>query len=324
MELSELSEVLSKESWFLEQAPDAAIRKSWNPPSENCVGDKRIGIGDRFAIQVYRGGGAVPVHSHDFYELLYVTNGSLTMYAGAHQLPLKSMEAVMIPDGVQHHLVAETEDTVAIILVLTKKLMNGALWTPLRELPGIAGFLNSRNQRKEPAGQIPILPFFAEEADLASSAMERLLCEHLQPDQRTFLVMEPLLVLLLTGLDRRCEGTVSSFRHSNISEIIDDVLRYINVNYATATLQSTASRFGFSPNYLSQMLKKATGSGFRELRQQACIEQSGLLLANTDLSVSEICNQIGFRNVSHFYQLFERWYGVTPAMYRKNQVPNEL
>lgn len=313
MKPSELGDILSKESWFLEQDPATARQKSWSPPSEDCVSDRRIGIGDRFAIQVYRGAGPVASHSHDFYELLYVTAGSLILFADQQKFHMGPGDAALIRAGISHYPVPKSEDTVAVILVLTRRLMNGQLWALLHELPVISCFLGNRN----PQG-LPCLFFPAQQDDLASCVMERVLCEHLDPDQRTYLMMEPLISMLLASLDRRCSSLEASQPLCHLSEIVDDVVRYINLNYATVTLQSTAARFGFSPNYLSQMLKRITGCGFRELRQQAAIEQSGLLLSNTELSVAEICNQIGFRNITHFYQLFERRYGVTPAQYRNN------
>ena len=46
---------------------------------------------------------------------------------------------------------------------------------------------------------------------------------------------------------------------------IVDILDYLEANYLTVTLQSTADHFGFHPNYLSAFIKRETGRTFKEL-----------------------------------------------------------
>ena len=46
---------------------------------------------------------------------------------------------------------------------------------------------------------------------------------------------------------------------------IVDILDYLEANYLTVTLQSTADHFGFHPTYLSAFIKKETGRTFKEL-----------------------------------------------------------
>ena len=42
------------------------------------------------------------------------------------------------------------------------------------------------------------------------------------------------------------------------------------------------------------------------------------LLEETDLSVQEICNAVGYNNTCYFYHLFKEAEGVSPADYRVN------
>lgn len=99
------------------------------------------------------------------------------------------------------------------------------------------------------------------------------------------------------------------------------IVQFIRTNYASATLRSTAARFGFSPNYLSALLKKSTGMSFQKFKQDAAIAQSGRMLLETDMSVAAVAQAVGIRNLTHFYTLFSARYGVTPAQYRNNYRP---
>ena len=44
--------------------------------------------------------------------------------------------------------------------------------------------------------------------------------------------------------------------------------------------------------------------------------QASFLLKNTKLTIEEIALNIGYENLSYFYRLFEKTYGMTPRTYR--------
>lgn len=48
------------------------------------------------------------------------------------------------------------------------------------------------------------------------------------------------------------------------------------------------------------------------------IEAACRLLSETQLSVQEISEKVGFSDKSHFYRMFSKFMGGTPAEYREN------
>jgi two-component system response regulator YesN len=54
------------------------------------------------------------------------------------------------------------------------------------------------------------------------------------------------------------------------------------------------------------------------------LEQGKKLLSETNLSISEISEKIGYFSVSHFTKQFKKEYGVTPNVYRNYGVPPVL
>ena len=49
------------------------------------------------------------------------------------------------------------------------------------------------------------------------------------------------------------------------------------------------------------------------------MEEAKTMLTNTDLSIIQIMETLGFTNSTHFYELFKKQYGQTPGEYRKRQ-----
>ncbi len=109
----------------------------------------------------------------------------------------------------------------------------------------------------------------------------------------------------------------SAFLESNtrFAEILD----YMKQNYATATLEDTAARFSYNPNYLSTRFRTITGRTFKQKLLAMRLEQAEHLLTTTDLKIDEISAEIGFHDKSYFMKKFHEQYQMTPARYRRMQ-----
>ena len=100
---------------------------------------------------------------------------------------------------------------------------------------------------------------------------------------------------------------------------MEDILDYLEANYLTVTLQSTADHFGFHPNYLSAFIKKETGRTFKELviLQKMC--QACFYLTNTDFPIYEIAQKVSYDNLGFFYRKFTELYHMTPQEFRERK-----
>lgn len=95
--------------------------------------------------------------------------------------------------------------------------------------------------------------------------------------------------------------------------LVENVKKYIDCNLSQRlTLQNTAMTFNISPNYLSQLFKKHTDSGFNEYVAQKKIEQAKRLLKQGNLKIYEIAEQLGFENAFYFSRVFKKIEGCSP------------
>ena len=74
---------------------------------------------------------------------------------------------------------------------------------------------------------------------------------------------------------------------------------------------------GFSVAYFSALFKKETGEGFAKYLMRVRMDEAKTLLRETGLSVTEICERVGYNDRKHFTQTFHKIAGVNPAEYRK-------
>ena len=84
-------------------------------------------------------------------------------------------------------------------------------------------------------------------------------------------------------------------------------------------MQYYAQAMNITPKYLSTVCKKVSAKNPMRWITESVMEDCYMLLKDTDLSVKEISNRLGFPNSSFFGQYFREQTGVTPVEYRVKQ-----
>lgn len=87
--------------------------------------------------------------------------------------------------------------------------------------------------------------------------------------------------------------------------------------YEPITLEDVCAATGFSVSYFSTMFKKETGEGFSKYLTRVRIDQAKDLLQGTNLSISDICDQVGYNDLKHFTTTFKKMTSLNPGQYRK-------
>ncbi len=85
----------------------------------------------------------------------------------------------------------------------------------------------------------------------------------------------------------------------------------------TPSVKEIASDSNISLYKLQELFKNMLGDTVYEYIKKARIEKAKELLKNTDMSILEIANEIGYENPSKFSNLFKGYNNITPLKYRK-------
>lgn len=83
------------------------------------------------------------------------------------------------------------------------------------------------------------------------------------------------------------------------------------------SLKKAADLCHISPSYFSRVFTKETGQNYSTYLSLLKIEWSKQLLSTTDMTISEISNNLGFNESGYFIKIFKKYEGVTPSLYRK-------
>ncbi|MBP3233659.1 MAG: response regulator [Eubacterium sp.] len=103
--------------------------------------------------------------------------------------------------------------------------------------------------------------------------------------------------------------------HSNV--VIDKAQEYIMANYKNdISLDDVSRSVDISPYYFSKIFKESTGKTFIDYLTGLRIDKAKELLENTDLSMKEICSEVGYSNPNYFSRIFKKITGFSPTEYK--------
>ena len=136
-------------------------------------------------------------------------------------------------------------------------------------------------------------------------------------------IVKPIIYSEFTECIKRLHEAVSQKFESELSsasrpDAIMQAIKYMNDHLnENLTLNDVAKHTGYHPNYFSIYFKQKLNENFITFLTKLRVTKAKLLLRNTDLKIAVICEQVGYKNQTHFYNLFrEHADGLTPLQYR--------
>ena len=93
--------------------------------------------------------------------------------------------------------------------------------------------------------------------------------------------------------------------------------RWLEETAGQPSLEAFAKAEGYSADYVGKLIKGNTGRNFRELATESRQKKAARMLLDTDNSVAEVAEQLGYVSVSGLYRQFSRQFGMTPGEYRR-------
>lgn len=142
-------------------------------------------------------------------------------------------------------------------------------------------------------------------------------------------VLKLMTVLYELSIDGRYHVlSSSSFAHTHVSadsRRVQKVEEYINKNYSSdIRLQTLSDIVGMTPTAFSRFFKLRTGKTISEYIIDIRLGVASRLLVDSTMSISEVCYDCGFNNVSNFNRLFKRKKGCSPKSFRENYRKNKI
>lgn len=254
-------------------------------------------------------------HTHDFFEINYVYRGSCINLIEENTITMQEGDIVIIHPGAFHILYADKNSDVFNFLVdkdcFIKELKRAiSCSSPLYKFINKAG--------KESFHKFILLPSKNGRSSLSSKIATQLIEASTSDSPWRNLLQESLMLNLIFTLGTECNNATLSETRGESTEKMINILSYITENYATVTLDDIAKKFSYSKTHICRMFN-ATGKSFRQILTDIRLTRAMSYLKNTDMTVGDVANIVGFDNVEYFHRLFKKQLGLTPLQYRNKK-----
>ncbi len=257
---------------------------------------------------------AAPLHSHDFIEMAYVLHGHLT-----HEIEGKTVELtegdLLIMNRNVHHSVARCgqEDIMINFIALPEYFERALKLAELEDSPMRRFFLSCILDTDNTPDY---LLFNVKDILPVRNLIENMIWS-IKNDIPYKQTTNQLTMALLLRLLQYHAGHVRS--DTPEYGLIWEVQRYIDRNYRDGSLEDAARQLHYDYRWLSHEIIRKTGRTFTALMQERRMQQALYLLKNTDYPVADVAEKAGYANLTFFYRIFQKTYGVTPKQMRRDE-----
>lgn len=139
------------------------------------------------------------------------------------------------------------------------------------------------------------------------------------PDVLSFDHYEQLRKWYTDKLSASCRNIMMR-KEQQSSSVVDKAKEYIGARYnKDISLDDVSREVDISPYYFSKIFKEETGENFIEYVTGIRIAKAKELLQNTELSMKEICGEVGYSDPNYFSRTFKKNVGVTPTEYKEGK-----
>ena len=238
-------------------------------------------------------------HTHNHMELFFIVGGKGQFLIDDQLYPVDVNTLVMINPNVTHTEVSLNAQPLEYIVL------------------GIDGIELATSKTSN--GQFSILDHY--ESMEISSCLRNILREMEQKNPGYEDVCQAYMEILIIRLMRTTTLAVPSEPQAiSTNRQCAAVRRYIDLHFKEPlTLEQLAEEGHMNKFYLSHAFKKEYGLSPINYMITRRIDESKYLLAETDLSMSQIAQLLGFSSLSYFSQVFHRTQDISPKEYRQSQ-----
>ncbi|SNX53415.1 AraC family transcriptional regulator [Thermoanaerobacterium sp. RBIITD] len=249
-------------------------------------------------------------HFHDYFEIYYQLSGQRYYFIDDRVYYVKEGDIVLINSYALHKTAyAGTPNYSRILIYFRKSFLDGFL----QNINDIDLFYCFEKK-------INIISINLSSQSYVEGILFKMLDENKKRESGYLSISKIYLIELLIFLSRYAlNSPVKDIRYHNIMhKKISEAVQFINANYnKTFSLKEISQMFNISPFYFCRIFKKVTGFTFIEYLNAIRIKHAQLLLKESDQSITEIAQKVGFESGTHFSRVFKNIMHISPLKYRK-------
>lgn len=280
-----------------------------------------LSLGNCIAVALHAQNEMVPVHGHNYVEIMYVCSGTIKHIIDGKTLIVRTGDVLFMNQHVRHAVEETFAEDLGINFVILPEFFD----IPLSMIGDqknnvLSEFLMSTLRIDDHRPQYIL--FRTAENEAVKNLFENMIISMVNNKEEENInqyTMGLIFMHLLNNLDSISSDSLLSGNDL----LFDTAMRYINHQYQNANLTVLARSMHQSVSNMSRIIKNSTGHTFLELLQRKRFQQAVIFLEDTKMTIAEIMNAVGYENSSFFYRKFKERYGISPKKYRSTYALNK-
>ena len=257
-----------------------------------------------------------PRHRHNYIEMMYMCQGSVTHLIEGRELVLRQGEFLLLNQHLYHSIRRAERRDIGVNFIVLPEFFDAVL----DMLDGgnvLTDFLVDTLRGE--SGKIRFLHCKVADVPEIQNLIENLLYSLVWRKRDEEKLNQTTMMLLFMHLMNHPDRIDVGKRYEYENSIMMTVLRYVDMHYKDADLTALSQSLNHSLSSLSRVIRRNTGCTFKELLQKKRFLVARGMLRKTNLSINDIAAAVGYENNSYFYRRFREKYGVSPKEYRAGE-----
>lgn len=256
------------------------------------------------------------LHTHEFLEIVYILSGQGRHCVNGAWYPVRRGNLLFLNFGQTHafHLEGEMEQVNFLLSpdFIDRELLRSENAVEILMLSSFQDFNLGADKL------VPVLRFDGRNMLEVEALIHSMLDEYHTKRTNYMTALKGYTLVLLTKVFRAMQDMDAGHLLGQMGRITPDILRHIEDNcFEKITLQELAQKCFYNPSYFSRVFKECFGKSLTEYIAERRMAEAQRLLAETSLTVEDVCARVGYSDRKQFYKLFKEHTGVTPSAYRK-------
>ncbi len=285
--------------------------------SQDHLGTTVIEPENKITMTLHQRYGYPVFHNHAYIEIVYVYSGECAHFVEEKRFLMKKGDFCILAPHAMHAVSATADDAIVMNVMLSRQVLDGSFLELLRGGRVTVRFFEDLFYKKELVSPCVIFPTGDDEQirGLLEQMYEEVTERQYAYERSLYLLIQSVFIRLIRKYEM--QAVVTTPTETSFNTCVVSVLGYLSVNYNRTTLNETADFFKYTPDYLGKMLKRYTGRTYREIVLEYQLEHGKELLEKSDRSVTDISQEVGCFDASHFTKKFRKKYGISPTEFRK-------
>jgi len=256
-------------------------------------------------------------HTHDFFEIAYILRGNGYHYLNGNKHKINTGDLFLLTPNGQHNFVPDEArvlewincmfvpdviDPHLIGITNTADLLNALIFLDsfqydTSDLTGIELLSSIEDLNR-------IFKDMSKEYEWAKIGYQEALKNYLQI----------LLIKIFRAYYIKDQKSGENIRTA-ITDLVMTHLQSISFSQ-NIQIDELARQAFYSPQHFRKLFKEESGVSLSSFIREQRLDNACDILVETDLSVMQVMEQVGFNDTKSFYSAFLKFKGMTPAQYR--------